>query len=335
MTNKSLNGLLPSETESMITKWSVWINRAQFGGYLLSILGWILCITSTATDYWRIWHIKSKDNLYPGVLWIGIWRACYLHSTHPVNRYVHCEEFTEDLKMLPGEIFLAQDLLSLCCIVGAVGITFMSFALWNVVRTIRHKTFLLTLFNVGGLMNFLTGIIILIPISWNIYSILINVDIMFPDSFKMPTSPEHQDIGAAIYIGYTAAVLLLVSGVMIICNKHVFQNSQENNVLSPTIESLTAVDTCTNIGSSVTTNQQQKEEPEPRADVVTSVHSADTKKESVQSVQLLEVPIVLVTPYVVDSPAEGEEAVKRLDSKESSPRGSITDQTRKAFSASA
>uniref|UniRef100_A0A670Z4R6 Claudin 34 n=1 Tax=Pseudonaja textilis TaxID=8673 RepID=A0A670Z4R6_PSETE len=193
-------------------------------GAQMFILGWILCITSTATDHWRVWHVKSKDNLYPGLLWIGIWRACYLHSTHPENRYIHCEDFTEDLKMLPNEIFLAQDLLSLCCIVGAVGITFMSFALWNVVRTITHKTFLLTLFNVGGLMNFLTGIIILIPISWNSYSIFINADIRFPESFKMPTSPMFQEMGAAIYVGYIASFLLLVSGVMIVCNRRAFQN---------------------------------------------------------------------------------------------------------------
>ncbi|XP_032087257.1 claudin-34-like [Thamnophis elegans] len=327
MTNKPLNWQAPSETESMITKWSVWINRAQFGGYLLSILGWILCITSTATDYWRLWHVKSKDNLYPGLLWIGIWRACYLHSTHPQNRYVHCEEFTEDLKKLPNEIFLAQDLLSLCCIVGAVGITFMSFALWNVVRAITHKTFLLTLFNVGGLMNFLTGIIILIPIAWNSYSILINADIMFPESFNMPTSPVYQEIGAAIYIGYVSALLLIVSGVMIMCNKRVFQSRRENLVLSPGIGSLATIDMCGNIGSSGTIDQRHKEEPELlRPDAVTSVHHVDIKKESVQSMQqqLLEdakeVPIVLVTPYVVESQVEGEEAVKGLDSTESHPR---------------
>ncbi|XP_058013732.1 claudin-34-like [Ahaetulla prasina] len=322
MSNKSLNWQVPSETESMITKWSVWINRAQFGGYLLSILGWILCITSTATDHWRLWHVKSTDNLYPGLLWIGIWRACYLHSTHPQNRYIHCEEFTEDLKMLPNEIFLAQDLLSLCCIVAAVGITFMSFALWNVVRAIAQKAFLLTLFNVGGLMNFLTGIIILIPISWNTYSILINADIMFPESFHMPTSPVYQEIGAAIYVGYTSAVLLLLSGVMIICNKRGFEIRQESHVLSTA-----AIDIYRNTGSSETVDQRQKEEPESRADVIKSVHHTDVKKESVQSVQqqLLEdakeVPIVLVTPYVVESQVEGEEeAVKRLEIRESRPR---------------
>ncbi|XP_013924513.1 PREDICTED: uncharacterized protein LOC106551028 isoform X2 [Thamnophis sirtalis] len=152
MTNKPLNWQAPSETESMITKWSVWINRAQFGGYLLSILGWILCITSTATDYWRLWHVKR-------------------------------------------------------------------------------------------------------------------------------------------------------------------------------IGSLATIDMCGNIGSSGTIDQRHKEEPELlRPDAVTSVHRVDIKKESVQSMQqqLLEdakeVPIVLVTPYVVESQVEGEEAVKRLDSTESHPR---------------
>ncbi|XP_070616325.1 claudin-34-like [Erythrolamprus reginae] len=330
MSNKSLNRQVPSETESMITKWSVWINSAQFGSYLLCILGWILCITSTATDRWRIWHVKKKGELYFGLMKIGIWRACYTYNVQYENSYEECEQFTPSMQTLPKEIFLAQDMLSLGCIMGAVGVTFMSFALWNIVKAITQKTFLLTLFNLGILMNFLTGIFIIIPISWNTYSIMINADIKFPDDFKLlvPPSPEKQEIGAGIYIGYVAAILLLVSGVMIFCYGYVFRNSQENRVLSPAVGPLAPVDIFRNTGSSgssLTIDEQKEEEPEAWTDAVTTANYADIK-ESKQSMhqQLLEdakmVPIVLVAPYVVKSQVEGEEAVQRLDSRESHSR---------------
>ncbi|KAK9393405.1 CLDN4: Claudin-4 [Crotalus adamanteus] len=105
--------------------------------WLFSFLSWILCITASATKHWGMWHVESQDGMNPGVVWIRIWRVHYLHSTHPQNRYIHCKEFTEDLRMLPKEIFLAQDLMTLTCTLGAVAITLMSFAFGDVVKAIR------------------------------------------------------------------------------------------------------------------------------------------------------------------------------------------------------
>ncbi|XP_029138935.1 claudin-34-like [Protobothrops mucrosquamatus] len=267
----------------MITNWLTWISRAQLGGYFLGILGSIMCITSTATEHWRIWHVESQDGMYPGVVWIGIWRACYLRSTHPEKRYVHCEEFTEDLRMLPKEIFLAQDLMTLSCIVGAVAITLMSFALGIVVKEIRQKKNLFTLFTVGGFLNFLAGIMVFIPIFWNLHSILENRDIQFPESFKMPTLPKSQEVGAAIYVGYSAAVFFLASGIMIICNKSVLQIHAEN-ASPPTNVSLATTQFSANFGSSVIINVTNREELESSLDKLTSVHYLDINQDSSQSI---------------------------------------------------
>ncbi|XP_070808212.1 claudin-4-like [Pituophis catenifer annectens] len=255
--NKSLNEQLPSENESIITIWLAWINKAQLGGYFLGILGSIMCIASTAIECWRKWHVESQDGLYPGVVWVGIWKACYLHSTHPENRYIHCEEFTEDLMMLPKEIFLAQDLMTLSCIVGAVAITVMSFALGIVVKDIGHTHRLFILFSVGGFLNFVAGIMVLIPIFWNLHSILENRHIVFPEFFKMPTVPKHQEVGPAIYVGYSAAVLFLASGVMIICNRSVLQVHAEN--VSPAANVSLTTQFSTNFGSSVIINVIKRE----------------------------------------------------------------------------
>ncbi|XP_026558980.1 claudin-34-like [Pseudonaja textilis] len=298
--NKSLNQQLPSEKESIITKWLSWINKAQLGGYFLGILGSIMCITSTANERWRIWHVESEDGLYPGVVWVGIWRACYLHSTHPENRYIHCEEFTENMLLLPKEIFLAQDLMTLSCIVGAVAITIMSFALGIIVKDIGQKKNLFTLFSVGGLLNFLAGILVLIPIFWNLHSILENRNVKFPESFKMPTIPKYQEVGAAIYVGYSAIILFLASGALIICNRSVLQVHATNDV-SPSADIPLTPQFSSNFGSSVIINVTNRDEPLSSEDELSSLYYVDINKDTSHSIQpqLLDntknIPVISVT----------------------------------------
>ncbi|KAM6448146.1 claudin-34 isoform 1-T3 [Liasis olivaceus] len=298
-TNKPLDAKVANEKESMITKWAAWISGPQLCGYLLSILGWIMCVTSTAAEQWRIWHVENVIDNPSGVVWVGIWRVCYMYGTNSENIFLRCEDFTEDYKTLPKEIFLAQDLMSLGCIVGAVAICFMTFALWNVFKTITQKTFLLTFFSLGGILNLMAGIMILIPISWNLYSILNNAGIVFPEFFRVPTFPKEQQVGAAIYVGYVAAVLFLLSGFLILCNKYALKLNQEKN---PELVNLPMIDElCTACQSSVVIDIQNKMPSETSLDDLFS-NSTDINKHSSKAVkpQLSENisnhPIILVTP---------------------------------------
>ncbi|XP_070615798.1 claudin-4-like [Erythrolamprus reginae] len=299
--NKPLNKQLPSEKVSMVKKLLGWINRGQFCGYFLGILGSIMCIASTTMQSWRVWQVDPKDGTYPGVIWIGIWKACYQHSTQPKNRYIHCEDFTGKLKMLPKEIFLAQDLMTLSCIVGAVAITIMSFALVIVVKDTEQKKYLPILFNTVGFLNVLAGIMILIPTLWNRHSVLEDKSIPFPLFFKMPRVPRRQEVGAAIYIGYSAAFSFLLSGIMIGCNKRILQ-VHAGKALPPAVLSLTT-QFSSSFGSSVIISVINREEPDFRDDELTSLYSEDLNKDSSHSniPQLLEnskkISVVAVTPY--------------------------------------
>ncbi|XP_063160390.1 claudin-34 [Candoia aspera] len=262
----------PNEKESMITKWAAWISKVQLCGYLLSILGWIMCITSTAVDQWRIWHVENEAGIPSGLVWIGIWRICYKHGTDSKDTILNCEEFTEDYKNLPIEIFLAQDLMSLACIMGAVAISFMSFALWNVFKTITQKTFLLTFFSLGGILNLLSGIMVLIPVSWNLYSVLHKAEIQFPEVFQMPVSPKAQQVGAAIYIGYVAAALFLLSSFLILCIKYNLQMSEQSfsTLANKPITAEVSRELCTTCESSVVINMQNRMRSEPSANELSS-----------------------------------------------------------------
>ncbi|XP_061485673.1 claudin-34-like [Rhineura floridana] len=203
---------------SLVVRWLSLVSCLQLCAFVLSILAWIMCISSTATGNWREWHVENRKEITNGIMFIGIWNVCYGHAPNELEEdsYWHCKEFTEQYPTLPKEIFIAQDLMSLASIVNAVAIGFMSFALYNVFKPVKHKNFIFIFFGLGAALNSSAGILVLIPVSWNMYSVLQGQEIHFPISFQLPKVPRKQHIGASIYMGYIAAGLELLSASLVV-----------------------------------------------------------------------------------------------------------------------
>uniref|UniRef100_A0A8D2KUG0 Uncharacterized protein n=1 Tax=Varanus komodoensis TaxID=61221 RepID=A0A8D2KUG0_VARKO len=225
----------------------------QFCGLFLAILGWIMCVTSTAVEQWRVWHVHNVTGISSGIVWIGIWKVCFMKDATEKNKYFYCEEFTDEHKTLPKEIFIAQDLMALASIVNALAISFMSFALWNVFKTTKQKEALITFFTIGGILNLAAGVIVSIPISWNLHSVLAKEEIEFPEFFQLPRAPKDQYVGTAIYIGFGAVALQLVSGSFILIQKYLTVNKTHpfDLIQAQAIASKSRSHSCPSCGSSV------------------------------------------------------------------------------------
>ncbi|KAJ7319611.1 hypothetical protein JRQ81_019122 [Phrynocephalus forsythii] len=206
--------MLSKYENSVVATWLAQVSRFHFFGLLLALIGWSLCIMSTAGTQWRVWHIERKPGITSDRLWIGIWRVCFIQD-NPIDDSIdlHCEEFTEEYRTLPKEIFVAQDLMSLAAILQSLAISFMTFAIF---KGAKQKKALLPFFTIGGILNLISGIITLVPISWNLYSVLKKKGIEFPEFFVLPHSPKEQYAGSAIYMGYVASTFLLSSGIVIL-----------------------------------------------------------------------------------------------------------------------
>lgn len=209
--------VMPRYENSVVSTWLAQISCYRLCGLLLALIGWSMCIISTAGDQWRVWHIEHMPGVSSARLWVGIWRVCFIQdATDEENIHLHCEEFTEEYRTLPKEIFIAQDLMSLAAIVQSLAMGFMVFALWKVHKDAKQKKVLFTFFTIGSILNLISGIIILVPVSWNLYSILMKEGIEFPEFFVLPHSPKEQYVGSAIYVGYVASACLLSSGTVIL-----------------------------------------------------------------------------------------------------------------------
>ncbi|XP_034980314.2 claudin-34-like [Zootoca vivipara] len=201
---------------SLLVRWLSLVSRLQLCAFLTGILGWMMCIATTAGVNWRVWRVENIDGIASGNVWIGIWAVCFWRDpSNDGNSFWHCEVLHEKYPSLPREIFIAQDLMALASIMNSAALVLTSFALYNVFEPRKHKDFVLTFFRIGAFLNLFAGILVLISVIWNMSAVLQNGEINFPDEFELPPIPSEQHIGASIYLGYIAAGFQLLSAAFV------------------------------------------------------------------------------------------------------------------------
>ncbi|KAM9206220.1 claudin-34 [Mergus octosetaceus] len=189
-------------------------SHLQLAAFALGTIGWILCTISMGLVEWRVWHVDNTTIISSGIAWVGIWKVCFISYLHVSSGYKEqfCHKFSGYDSFIPHEIYVAQGLLLIAMVMGLLGLTATVFALRNIYMGISRKTLITHFFLLGGFFYIFAGLCVLVPVSWNFYSIAQNQSIAFPPSYYMPSSPTAQEVGAAIPIGIIAVILLLLSG---------------------------------------------------------------------------------------------------------------------------
>ncbi|XP_068777017.1 claudin-34 [Struthio camelus] len=189
-------------------------SHLQLAAFLVGTIGWIMCAVSMGLVEWRVWHVDNTTVISSGVAWVGIWKVCFISYLHvsPGYKEQFCHKFRAFDSFVPDEIYVAQGLLLVAMVMGLLGLTATIFALRHIYRGIADKTLIARSFLVGGFFYIFSSLCVLIPVSWNFYSVTHNESIAFPPSYHMPSSPATQEVGAAIPIGIIAVILLLLSG---------------------------------------------------------------------------------------------------------------------------
>ncbi|XP_053560599.1 claudin-34 [Bombina bombina] len=193
----------------------------QLAGFAIVTMGWVLGCISTGLVQWRVWHVENTTIITSGIAWIGIWRACFFSQTLVSTnlRTMYCHEFSAMDSFLPYEIFFAQGLMVTAIILGAAGKALCMFALKNVYQNSSNLSLTTRCFTIGGILDLIAGLCIIIPVAWNLHSVVNNFSISFPSTYYMPTKPEKQEIGAALPVGIVAAILFFISGCCLLCYK--------------------------------------------------------------------------------------------------------------------
>uniref|UniRef100_A0A8C5DRF6 Claudin-34 n=1 Tax=Gouania willdenowi TaxID=441366 RepID=A0A8C5DRF6_GOUWI len=212
--------------------------HCQFLGLIVGFLAWILTLTTAGLNEWRLWYVSDKSVVTSGVAWVGIWRTCFY--SHAMPKIENCQSISVSADFLPVEIPVAQVLMTLAVICGLGGNIGGALAMRMAYFSVDDRRSIRLHFVLAGLLYLLTATLSLVPLVWNMTSVLNNSTIDFPPEFQLPAAPVSQKIGSAIGVGMMASIMMLLSGMVFLCYQYVWHTVRSESPTDPMNSSLVA-----------------------------------------------------------------------------------------------
>ncbi|XP_022594451.1 claudin-4-like [Seriola dumerili] len=175
-------------------------------GVTLSVLGWALSIVSCALPMWRVSAFIGANIVTAQVYWEGLWMSCVFQSTGQMQCKVY-----DSMLALPPDLQAARALTVLSIIVGIIALL-ISMVGAKCTNCIEDEGVKARVMAASGGAFIMAALAQLVPVSWSAHTIVVE--------FYSPLIPSGQkmEIGAALYLGWTAAGLLMIGGSILCCS---------------------------------------------------------------------------------------------------------------------
>uniref|UniRef100_A0A667XXT2 Claudin 34 n=1 Tax=Myripristis murdjan TaxID=586833 RepID=A0A667XXT2_9TELE len=194
------------------------VTHWQFLGLVGGVVAWILTMVTAGLNDWRLWYVSDTSVITSGLAWVGIWRACFY--SHTLDQMEFCHTISIGDGFVPVEISVAQVLMVVAMICGLAGSISAALAMRMAYFSVESRDHIRELFLAAGSLYVLTGLSSLVPLLWNMSSVLSNSSIDFPADFFLPAAPTSQQIGAAIGVGIFASVMIIIVGLLFLSSCH-------------------------------------------------------------------------------------------------------------------
>lgn len=182
---------------------------ASMGMQLLAsamcLLGWAGIIISCLLPMWRVTAFVGSTILTSQVMWEGIWMSCVVQSTGVIQ----CQPYLSVLN-LTSDLQASRALIVVAIATGAVGLI-LAFVGGKCTRFLDEQGQLVKgkVAVVAGSVLIITGLLCLIPISWA-------AGVVVRNFYSAAVDAERRELGACLYIGWGAAILLILGGGLFI-----------------------------------------------------------------------------------------------------------------------
>uniref|UniRef100_A0A665STF7 Claudin 34 n=1 Tax=Echeneis naucrates TaxID=173247 RepID=A0A665STF7_ECHNA len=186
--------------------------HTQFMGLLAGFLAWIFTMITLGLNEWRLWHVADESIITSGMAWVGIWRTCFY--SHVLPELENCRSIGISETFLPVEIPVAQVMMLLAVICGLAANISAALAVRMAYFSVEDRSNIRLVFVLAGSLYLLTGLLSMVPLVWNMKSVLNNSTIDFPPEFHLPVAPARQQVGSAIGVGILASILMFISGLV-------------------------------------------------------------------------------------------------------------------------
>ncbi|XP_061755166.1 claudin-4-like [Nerophis ophidion] len=171
----------------------------------LCLLGWAGVIISCLLPTWRVTAFVGSTIVTSQTIWEGIWMTCVVQSTGQIQ----CKPY-ESLLALGADLQAARALTVLAIVTGAVGLllAFVGGKCTRFMDDERPGSKARVAVAAGALL-IVTGLLCLIPTSWVAGAVVRRF-------YSATIDAQRREIGASLYIGWGASILLFLGGGLFI-----------------------------------------------------------------------------------------------------------------------
>ena len=172
-------------------------------GIALGVIGFIIAIVVCALPMWRVTAFIGSNIITAQVIWEGLWMNCVTQSTGQMQCKIY-----DSMLALPQDLQAARAMIIVSIILGVLGvlISIVGAKCTNCIEDEASKSKVMI---ISGIFFILAGLLVLIPVSWSASSVI--------RDFYNPLliSAQKRELGAALYIGWGSAALLLIGGALL------------------------------------------------------------------------------------------------------------------------
>lgn len=178
----------------------------QIAGLVLGCIGVIGTCAVTGMPQWRVTAFIGSNIIVFETLWEGLWMNCYRQA----NIRMQCKMYdsllalTPDLQAGRALMCIAVILSFLAFLIAVIGMKCTNFAGDNE----KSKRIILL---VAGISFILSGILVLIPVSWTANQII--RDFYNP----LVNQSQKRELGDALYLGWATSLFLVAGGCIFCC----------------------------------------------------------------------------------------------------------------------
>lgn len=178
----------------------------QILGTALGLIGWIGVIIACVLPMWRVSAFIGSNIITAQTTWVGIWMECVHQSTGQMQCKIH-----DSLLALSSDLQGARALMVVSIVVGIMAIL-LAIAGGKCTKCVEDQTTKAKVGIASGVMFIAAGVLCLIPVCWTANTVV--------REFYNPLVPQAQkrEMGPSLYIGWGAAVLLIIGGGMLCSN---------------------------------------------------------------------------------------------------------------------
>ncbi|KAG7481066.1 claudin 5a [Megalops cyprinoides] len=191
-------------------------------GLGLCVIGSLLVMVACGLPMWKVTAFIESNIVVAQTSWEGLWMSCVVQSTGQMQCKVY-----DSVLALSHDLQTARALTIISSVLGVLGLM-VTIAGAQCTNCIKTETVKARVVNAGGVIYIISGIFVLVPLCWMANSII--SDFYNP---QVPTAKK-REIGAALYIGWAAAALLLLGGAVLCCSCPASGNSSYSVKYAPT-----------------------------------------------------------------------------------------------------